>query len=211
MFGPKMTLTKDNITVVLKPFEKEELLTLVPDLQGIGDILYTSQTRGQNTDTETAWYERVIKNSSYIWGVFFDGKLIGVTSLFSFSPISCKAVSGIMLANSKYQGKGIGTIAHIMRTYYAADFLNLNTIQSSVYSPNISSFKALEKVGYINTGSYLRSVYKKGEYLDETCLTWINPFRINVLYPEGIPEQYKDAVKRAEDTLLFARENVSLK
>ena len=62
----------------------------------------------------------------------------------------------------------------------------------------------------LKTGKVLRSYYRNGQYSDGIIMVWINPFRIEALYPEGIPQEYRMYIEKGKRVLEFARENVKL-
>lgn len=133
---------------------------------------------------------------------------VGVTSLHKIDVFgSCS--SGIVIWDQNWWGKGVASLAHLGRTLFAADYLNRLTITSSIRTVNTASFKAAVKNGYIITGVQPRSAFRQGRYLDTYNLTWLNPERIDILYPEGLPAEYREGVERARAALNKARAAVS--
>ena len=100
--------------------------------------------------------------------------------------------------------------AHVMRTGFAFNTRNVWTINSTVREPNVASRSALERVGYVVTGRIPRNCFRNGAYHDTLTLTCFNPERAAFLYPDGLPEEYADAIGKAAKTLEKFRHHVEI-
>jgi RimJ/RimL family protein N-acetyltransferase len=214
MFGPKFRIEYDGLGISLVPFKKE-WTTEMADLMSSHDVhLYTMQTRGFTSEDEQDWFDRTREDKSiYVWGILPDGEdtPVGITNIHGifFTHNSCG--SGITIYKKEWWGKGVASRSHLIRTWFAADVLNRFVISSEVRVPNIASRKALERIGYITSGIQLRDGYRDGKFFDTYVLSWLNPERINLLYPEGIKDKGKKfhcGIERAQAALNKARKMV---
>jgi RimJ/RimL family protein N-acetyltransferase len=165
---------------------------------------YVGRKGGIIEESEREWIKKAAeREDSMTWFIQPEGdeKAIGNTALTHINNINGSCTSGCMIWDKKWWGKGVASLAHIVRTWFAGRQLCRSTITSEVYSLNHGSYKALEKVGYIQTGLQLRVRFVDGKYIDKKIFTWLNPTFVPVMYPEGLPEQYIEAVKKAEEAL----------
>ncbi|MDP1710255.1 MAG: GNAT family protein, partial [bacterium] len=146
-----------------------------------------------------------------VWGILPDGskEIVGVTTLNHIDSFG-SATSGIIIWNTEWWGKGVATRAHLARTLFAADYLNRTTIKSAARVKNDGSIKALTRVGYNLIGLEPRTVFRAGEYLDTQLFCWIHPEKVNLLFPEGLPDVYANGIAMAKTALDKARQVVTL-
>ncbi len=190
-------------------------------LQSYPVIKYVSTRRNAMVEQdETDWFERERKNSdSIVWGIFdiTNGRtLIGNTSLGSFEtgPTGIRqAVSGILIFNKDYWGKGIASYAHKARTWYAFNEMGLTRIQSAVYDGNIASQKALESIGYQFVYTERNANYADGRLIHATnleCINPLEPFWTNWWGSDVIPETALESQATTMAVLDWAKQNVHL-
>ena len=213
MYGPTIKISTDKLTLTLRAFNKDDISCLVVGFSSLAVQMYTNGLFAQVYENEVEWYDKTRKSSDVVsWAIVPEGveKPIGVTALHGIQSMDGGCVSGIIIWEKDWWGKGVASSAHLARTVFAADFLNRSIIRSSVRTQNPGSFKALQKVGYTIWGTEPRSVWKNGQWLDTHHLIWFHPDRIGLLFPEGIPEIYRDGVKNAEKALVYDRSAVNL-
>lgn len=211
MFGMKMTINHIDLAVHLIPLSSEDLPILAQNFNSLDVLMFTQQLFAQTLENEQDWYDKKRKSEDEVlWGIRpgESERLIGVTALHQLD-LSGSCTSGIIIWDKNWWNKGVASRTHLARTLFAADFLNRNTIKSLVRTKNPGSFKALERVGYIRTGIELRTTYRQGKFLDTYHYTWLNPDRLHLLYPEGLPEEYESSVEKARVALDLARQVVS--
>lgn len=210
-FGPRMRIEFDKLGVELVPLTKDDTKVILPWFQKLKNFMYTGMLFASTLEDEVEWFDRARKSETQVtWGIKPDGsnEIVGITSIHYIRSFGGNCSTGIVIGNTHWQGRGVGTRAHYMRTLFVSDYLNRLTITTQVRMPNVASRKALEKMGYMVTGVQPRDVYRDGEFLDTNILSWFNPYRIDVLYPEGLPTEYEEGVNRAKTALDFARQNV---
>ena len=207
MFGINMRSEFDGFGVNLKPLSLPDISVLTEHFSSMKIHMYTQGLYAQPYENELDWYHKNrVDQTSCIWGIVPDGasNLVGITALHNVDNIG-SAVSGIIIWDTSFWGKGVATRAHLARTLFAADYLNRATIKSSARVKNSGSVKALLRVGYNLVGIEPRTAYRSGEYLDTKLFVWLNPYRVSVLYPKGLPKRYFDGVKKAKLALDKAR------
>lgn len=212
MYGITMRVEKDGIGLTLRAFSKEDLPELVRHFNSMRVHMYTGGLFGQTLENEEEWYEKKRKDTSEcVWAIQPDGSevAVGVTGLHEVDNRYGSSSSGIIIWDLKWWRKGIASRAHLARTLFAADYLNRLTIKSSVRVENPASLKALLRVGYHITGIEPRTALRAGKFLDTHLLCWIHPEKTALLFPEGVPEIYNEALNRARNALALAREVVT--
>lgn len=215
MFGPKMRVEWDGFGVSLVPFKKDWAEHISDQMSSLEVNRYTLSNRGYSVEDEEEWIDRIRKDQTGIsWAILPDGEElpVGSTGLFGINEFGASS-TGIIIWDKSWWGRGVASRTHLMRTWYAADVKNRNVIHTTCFVPNIGSRKALQKVGYFITGKHLCYGYSGGKYVDAYVLTWLNPERIHMLYPNGecrIGRGCHNALERAQSTLDRARELVQL-
>lgn len=206
-----MKIELDDLTVLLRPPSKEDLPIVSLGISSLASTLYTHQFFAQPLENELEWYDRHRnERGSCVWGITAPDKedvLIGVTSIERID-LSNSCTTGIIIWDRYWWGKGVATRAHLARTLFAADVLNRFTIRSSAIVRNEASVKALLRVGYSIVGREPRVAYRQGEFLDLYTMCWFHPERINLLFPEGLPAEYREGVQKASQALERARKVV---
>lgn len=203
MFGKSMRVEFDGFGITLRPIRKEEMGHLTELLNHHEAIAWTNMRSGLVLEGEQEWWERARSNSDgVLWGIVPDGEeaVIGTTGLHSLDQVSLSCSSGIVIANPEWHGKGVGTRAHLARTWYAVHILNRRTIESSVYEPNEKSRKALERVGYRATGRS-RTKFLEGRYVTRVSFLWTSPHHAKDIYPEGVPQEMEESLEKARIAL----------
>ncbi len=121
---------------------------------------------------EEEWFDNFANNpNEIVLGVeTLDGKLIGTMGLHRISSKDRTAVTGALIGEKEYWGKGYGTDAKMTLLDYAFNTLNLRKINSSVYAFNKRSLKYNLKCGYKIEGVRKKQIFRKGEYHDEILI-----------------------------------------
>lgn len=212
MFGPKLRIEYDGFGVSLVPIKKEWLDLYAEKMSSLDINMYTNGLFGYVREDEEEWYNRNREDKDCAtWAIVPDGceLPVGTTSIHGINKIGgCH--TGIIIFEKSWWGRGVASRAHLIRTWYASDMLARMMIESSVRVDNHASRKALERVGYVVVSDPVRNGYRNGKYIDTYSLLWINPERVSILYPEGLPAKYIESVERARVALVRARQLVQL-
>jgi [ribosomal protein S5]-alanine N-acetyltransferase len=183
-------------------------------VEGMNDwqvMKYLGRFGAMTEEMEKSWIEKTARDdNSLVWTIQIKGEdtAIGNTGIHGFRNLNNSGSTGCVIWDKKQWGKGVASLGHIARTWFAAKQLGLYTIHSEVFSPNTGSWKALERVGYTRTGVIPRCKFVDGHFVDKYTYTWINPEAVNILFPEGVPKKYKKGIKRAKKTLKKAQKYV---
>lgn len=210
MFGFTMSIDYRGTEILLRAPKKQEMPLLVKGFNSLKIQMNTAQTSARTEEDEIEWYEKQRTSpDNVVWVIVpkESNEPIGVTGLERLNLFgSC--MSGIIIWEDKWWGKGVATCSHLGRTLYAADYLNRLRIDSSVRVVNPGSYKALLRVGYTVWGIEPRSAYREGKWGDTYHLTWFHPERVNLLYPDGVPQCFEEGLNKAQSALALAREIV---
>ncbi len=219
-FGPIMKLTTESgLKLELAPFTREETLVFVDGLAHHSINQYIT-ARVEAKETEETWYDKMIKDkTSRVWGIWVveDDKrqLIGNSALtdMELDKHIRQAISGSMICDKSYWGKGIASACHKARTYFAFEQLGLHRIKSAVLQPNGGSRKALERSGYTLVYTERNETFINGALVHMDCLECLNPadWAWRQWWGSDHPTQGSvEARKRTEAALEWAREKVEL-
>lgn len=97
-------------------------------------------------------------------------ELIGSIGLHQIDYINRNAVTGTIIGNKKYWGKGYGTDAKMLLLDFAFNCLDLHIIRSDVLAFNGRSLAYGKKCGYEEVGRLPGWFYRDGERHDEVAL-----------------------------------------
>lgn len=211
MFGVTMVVRHKGQEVTLRAFNKNDLPVLVDHFSSMKVHMMTKGMFAQTIENETEWYDkRRTDPDCCLWAIQPKGSEvpIGISGLHELTDRRNSCVSGIIIWDPDWWGKGIASAAHLARTMFAADFLNRMTIKSTVRKANVASRRAVEGVGYTVWGDEPVADYRGGKWIDSYHLKWIRPDTVPVLFPNGLPEKYVNGVERAKMALTTAREIV---
>lgn len=101
-------------------------------------------------------------------------KLIGNIGYFRMQPENHRAEVGYMLS-SEYHGKGIMQEALTEIIRYGFEEIKLHSIEAVTAPENESSWKLLEKNGFIREGYFKQDTYWQGKFLDSYVFSLLNP------------------------------------
>ncbi len=205
MFGYPMKIEKDGLAVVMRGVGKADLDVLVKGFSDFEVARFTAQMAPKTYDDELEWYEKVRKSTEdVLWIIEVNGKAVGVSGLHHLP----QPVSGIVIWEKDWWGKGVAGRAHLGRIHYADKHLNLATIASEVRTVNTASLKALQRVGYTVWGTKMWNMFRDGKWLSTYEALWLNPRRVEE-FGEELPEMYKEGVRKARIALAEAEKWVS--
>lgn len=125
--------------------------------------------------TEKNWIESLVSDHSALRNIVLmietlDGVRIGTMGLHRINLVHRTAVTGALMGEKSYWGKGIGSITKMHFLYYAFEQLNLNKIHSVVYANNERSIRYSLRCGYQIEGTRKQAYFKDGQYVDEVML-----------------------------------------
>jgi RimJ/RimL family protein N-acetyltransferase len=185
MLGP--TLVGSTVTLArLRPEHLEHYLEWFADPEVTRFLMRDTPP---SLKEEEEWLERVARSETeLLWGLFVQGEHIGGTGISGISWRSRHGLTGTMIGDRRWWGRGIATEAMGMRTRYAFEELGLEKLVTQVFEGNVASRRALERVGYQTVGVRRHHEYRHGQWWD----VWLGELlRDDWLRrqstPEGIP------------------------
>lgn len=202
---------RKDLVIKLRPLNKGDLPTLAEHFSSMKVHFYTKGLFAQTLENEIEWYEKNRQSRDSVhWAIVPIGDNtpdipIGITGLHDLDSRANSCVSGIIIWDTSWWGKGVASSAHLARTLFAADYLNRWQIQSTVREENTASLRALKRVGYSVWGTDPCPVRKAGRWLPTHHLVWINPDTQNYMFPGAIPTKYQRGIKKATTALTLAR------
>ena len=124
-----------------------------------------------NTRTPEEREERIKKDgtdpNSVNWTITYQGEPVGFTGIFGIDWISRDGETGIFIGRSDLYGRGIASEAVRLRMAYLWNELGLHRAHNWIALPNRGSWRANQKSGYTQIGTYPRSWHRSGEWVNE--------------------------------------------
>lgn len=137
---------------------------------------YMNKGHHQNTPEKQLDFLNKVKNSNQdcVLGIFYNKNKqhIGTTAIHNIRYVDGikKGNFGILIGEKLFWGKGYGTQAWKMMTNYAFNTLDLNVIETKIFSSNKSSLKVAHKVGFEYKQLIKNDVMKDGKMIDRIVL-----------------------------------------
>ncbi len=216
-FGSIMRVTVGDMTVELAPLNREVMGEFIkPGMQSAHVTKYLV-TQAKVLEDEYEWYDKVRTDSTSItWGVWVvngdSRELIGTSSLHHVErDLFYMAGSGSLLFKREYWGKGIASVIHQARTWYAFQIVGIDRIWSEVLQGNVASRRALEKSGYYVTHVKRNDKFVDGKLRHVDVLECINPNTFTRWWDsDRTHKSARDARGCATAAMLWASKNVTL-
>jgi len=124
-----------------------------------------------STQTPTEQEERMKKDgesqTAILWSIAHQGETVGFTGVFGIDWISRDGETGIFIGRSDLYGRGIASEAVRLRMAYIWNELGLRRTHNWIALPNRGSWRANQKSGYTQIGTYPHSWHRSGEWVDE--------------------------------------------
>jgi len=214
MFGKKLEIKTKDLTIIMRPFYNEdEYSGFVKGRESQEIMRYFDISNAAITSKDTAeLFTNQCKNKqSIMWAleVKETSKIIGYTQFWAINHIDRTAKTAIMIWDKEFWSKGVTSAVHQARTYYGAKLLNFVALYSYVNTKNSASSKSLEKTGYSSFGQLRSFYFVEGEYQDANHYVWYNPERISLTFPDGLPSDLEESVKRAKESLVSIEKSIT--
>lgn len=120
---------------------------------------------GVSIEQEEEWYKDITsRKDRFIWGIYFEDKLIGNCCLINFNPIKRNVEIGITIFEKNVYGKGIGSECVRLLTNYAFNELNCECVFYEASMENKGSIACAEKNGFTKCGEIPHTFYHDGKY-----------------------------------------------
>jgi RimJ/RimL family protein N-acetyltransferase len=216
MYGHRMLLRAGDLDLVMRPYRPDEAKFAVAGFETYEVMKYLFPLRSAQTlPDEEVFLERIRNDQDqFLWAICVvrDGEEIPIGST-SIRIDGMRGLSGIVIYDKSWWGRGIASATHLARTLYAFDVCDLVAIDSKVISDNAGSLRALESVGYCRTGTDYHVKMAAGRVRHAIRLTLVNPSDRAWNYFWGdsdIPTEFLEARSVARAALGRARRIVTL-
>lgn len=218
-FGPIMRMKVGELNIELAPIEKDDTVALLPGMHQFSITQYFSHAIVPTLEDEHEWHDEVRKDKNRIvWGIWVHEsggrKLIGTTAINEMKkkPLY-QAVTGVMITDKDYWGKGIAKVTHKARTWFAFEKVGIVRLKSAVVQGNVASLKALQSVGYNLVYMERNDVFIDGTPRHVDNLECLNPadWAWSQWWGEDKPtEQAVEAREKTREAMAWAEANVEL-
>jgi RimJ/RimL family protein N-acetyltransferase len=185
-FGHWMEVVDGDVRLRLGPVRREDAGRYVSAEAGFGlqsyvVTRYLGLTFAPTPQGEEEWWDRAAKadDPNLHWGIYVpdgdDWALVGSTTLHLRNDPSRRAESGFLLFDRSLWGRRIASVAHLGRTHVAFHELDLLAVTSNAAEANVGSVRALERVGYVRTGTRYSADFVDGRVVDGILFLLPNP------------------------------------
>ncbi|MBV9581647.1 MAG: GNAT family N-acetyltransferase [Chloroflexi bacterium] len=163
MLGPTLT----GRLVTLAPLRPEHLAHYVDWFSDPEVTRYLAHDVVFTMKQEEEWLDRISRSDADVaWGIFVDGQHVGGTAIGQINWRSRHAITGTVIGDKSWWGRGVASESMALRTNYAFEELGLQKVVTTVVEGNIASRRALEKVGYQAVGIYRHHEFRHNRWWD---------------------------------------------
>lgn len=164
MWGPRL----EGRIVVLRPVAESEIPTM---LRWFADPLVLRFLAAPFFATAPAaekdwWTQSGADRSSVLWGLEYEGRLVGTTGMRAIDWMSRNAATGTAIGDRTAWRKGIATEAMQIRAEYAFRQLGLHKLNSGYAEGNAGSAEAQRRAGYREVGRLRDDLFRDGRWHD---------------------------------------------
>ncbi|KKS75406.1 MAG: GCN5-related N-acetyltransferase [Candidatus Azambacteria bacterium GW2011_GWA2_42_9] len=159
--------------VILRPLDKETDLEACQRWINDPEVRqYLKRFLPTSKQTESEWLDSLGKKTDDIVLAIetLDGKFIGTMGLHKIDWKDRTAITGALIGDKTYWGKGYGTDAKMVLLDYAFNQLGLRKICSSVLAFNKRSLRYNLHCGYKVEGIQKKQIFRDGKYRDKLLL-----------------------------------------
>lgn len=187
MFGPR--LVGDGGTELRPPIREDYTFftkaQLEPGVTRFWGPRYTTQTA---TEEEERMKKDGESMTAVLWSIAYQGETVGFTGVFGIDWTRRDGETGIFIGRTDLYGKGIASEAVRLRMAYIWNELGLRRAHNWIAIPNRGSWRANQKAGYTQIGTYPRSWYRSGEWIDE----WLGEAFPHTFPKDKVPPPWRD-------------------
>lgn len=122
------------------------------------------------------------------WTIAYRDESVGFTGVFDIDWIRRDGETGIFIGRHDLYGKGIASEAVRLRMAYIWKELGLRRTHNWIALPNRGSWRANQKTGYVQIGTYPRSHFRSGEWVDE----WLGEAFPHTFPAERLPPPWRE-------------------
>ena len=164
---PRVVFLTGKITN-LRPVLKEEipLVTKWINDPEVRQFLHVTFPRTEREEEE--WYNKIGANDENLTLCIEtkDGKPIGIMSIHNIDWVHRHGITGALIGEKEYWGKGYGTDAKMHLLDHAFNTMNLNRIGSNAFEWNERSIRYSLRCGYKIEGRKRQHLCRNGKFWD---------------------------------------------
>lgn len=151
----------------LVPSQERHLPNYVRWLNDPDITRYLCLRFGMTESMEQKWFETMCTDRSRVhWAIELGDEHIGATGVEDIEWMARTAVTGILIGERAFWGKGVASLVMRRRADYAFNELNLQALYTEIFIGNDGSLRAAQKAGYREYGRKPFAKYVDGEYLE---------------------------------------------
>jgi RimJ/RimL family protein N-acetyltransferase len=191
MFGPRI-VGENGVELrppVVEDYERSAAWQMLPE---------TTRFWGPRFSTRGAGWpaERLRKDgesgNSVSWSIAYNGEYVGFTGVFDIDWVSRDGETGIFIGRHDLYGRGIGSEAVRLRMAYVWNELGLRRTHNWIALANRGSWRANQKAGYTQIGTYPRAWRRSGEWFDE----WLGEAFPGTFPSDRLPSPWREETMR---------------
>jgi len=187
MFGPRI-VGENGIELRPPTLEDYKLFTefqMQPEVTRFWGPRFSTETVATAEDRLKRHLE---SNNSVSWSIVYNGETVGFTGVFDISWTSRDGETGIFIGRHDLYGKGIASEAVRLRMAFIWNELALHRTHNWIALANRGSWRANQKSGYSQIGTYPRSWFRSGEWFDE----WLGEAFPGTFPADKLPSPWSD-------------------
>jgi len=148
----------------LEDYRQNPRWMLLPEVTRFWGPRTISET---DADAEERMRKEGARDTSIVWTIAYAGESAGFTGVFDIDWVRRDGETGIFIGRHDLYGRGIASEAVRLRMAYVWKELGLRRTHNWIALPNRGSWRANQKAGYAQVGTYPRSFFRSGEWVDE--------------------------------------------
>ena len=187
MFGPRI-VGENGVELRPPTLEDYKLFTefqMRPEVTRFWGPRFTTETVATAEERLKRHLESV---DSVSWSIFYQGEAVGFTGVFDITWTSRDGETGIFIGRHDLYGKGIASEAVRLRMAFIWNELGLHRTHNWIALANRGSWRANQKSGYSQIGTYPRSWFRSGEWFDE----WLGEAFPGTFPADKLPSPWRD-------------------
>jgi RimJ/RimL family protein N-acetyltransferase len=174
---------------VLEDYKRSAEWQMLPETTRFWGPRFSTQSAGWaaerlRKDTES--------NKSVSWSIAYQGEHVGYTGIFDINWVDRDGETGIFIGRHDLYGKGIASEAVRLRMAYIWNELGLRRAHNWIALANPASWRANQKAGYVQIGTYPHSWRRSGQWFDE----WLGEAFPRTFPSDRLPSPWRDETTR---------------
>jgi len=187
MFGPRL-VGENGIELRPPTLEDYKLFTefqMQPEVTRFWGPRFSTET----VATAEERLKRHLESSDSVsWSIVYQGETVGFTGVFDINWASRDGETGIFIGRHDLYGRGIASEAVRLRMAFIWNELGLHRTHNWIALANRGSWRANQKSGYSQIGTYPRSWFRSGEWFDE----WLGEAFPGTFPTDKLPSPWRD-------------------